>query len=197
MPKDYKHVLNKNAVETSGNSIAPFFAGVCAGLLVTTIVIFQFIKTELVEPVTEEEEVVTLEPEEEKVSLAKLVEQDQIEEPTYEFYKILPDLEINVSEWDETISPVEKTNPTITEPGVYVLQVGSFRKLEAADEVKAKLALLGINADIQRVVINGQDVFHRVRVGPYNTPDKLEAAQSRLIDNDLNFKLLKLTVDQE
>ena len=197
MPKDYKHVLNKNAVETGGNSIAPFFAGVCAGLLVTTVVIFQFIKTELVEPVTEEEEVVTLEPEEEKVSLAKLVEQDQIEEPTYEFYKILPDLEINVSEWDETISPVENTNPTKTEPGVYVLQVGSFRKLEAADEVKAKLALLGINADIQRVVINGQDVFHRVRVGPYNTPDKLEAAQSRLIDNDLNFKLLKLTVDQE
>ena len=78
---------------------------------------------------------------------------------------------------------------------MYVLQVGSFKEFEAADEVKAELALLGVPADIQRVVINGQDVRHRVRIGPYKSVTKLQEARDRLIENDLDFMLLKLKMD--
>ena len=73
--------------------------------------------------------------------------------------------------------------------------MGSFEQYEAADEVKAQLALLGINADIQRVVINGRDIRHRVRVGPYKDPAKLQEIRDRLLANNFDFMLLKLKMD--
>ena len=105
-------------------------------------------------------------------------------------------MEVNVSEYEteeETSLPATTSESEV--PATYILQVGSFKKFEAADEVKARLALLGVNADIQRVVINGQDVYHRVRVGPYKNSDNLEEVQQRLLANNLNFKILKLTVN--
>ena len=78
---------------------------------------------------------------------------------------------------------------------MFVLQVGSFKQFEAADEIKAKLALMGVTADIQRVVINGQDVRHRVRIGPYKNSNQLKQAKDRLLANDLDFMLLKLKME--
>ena len=54
---------------------------------------------------------------------------------------------------------------------------------------------MGVTADIQRVVINGQDVRHRVRIGPYEDPHKLQEAKDRLLANDLDFMLLKLKME--
>ena len=67
--------------------------------------------------------------------------------------------------------------------------------MEAADQVKAQLALIGVTADIQRVVINGQDTLYRVRVGPYSDQQKLNDARLRLQENKLEFMLLKLQAD--
>ena len=78
---------------------------------------------------------------------------------------------------------------------MFVLQVGSFKQFEAADEIKAKLALMGVTADIQRVVINGQDVRHRVRIGPYKDSNQLQQTKNRLLANDLDFMLLKLKME--
>ncbi len=103
-------------------------------------------------------------------------------------------MEINVSEY-ETGEETEIVEEPSDKPVTYILQVGSFKKFEAADEIKARLALLGVKADIQRVVINGQDVYHRVRVGPYNNVSNLEEVQQRLLANNLDFKILKLTVE--
>ena len=203
MPKDYKNSINKTPEQSSSpNAFLTFILGLAAGLIAMMIVFFvtktdNQHKIETPETTNLEEEVVTVEPEPEKISLAELAEKENLEEPTYEFYKILPNLKINVSEWEETKVPTPSLNDTKpTEGIVYVLQVGSFQKMQTADQVKARLALLGINADIQRVVINGQDVFHRVRVGPYKDSEKLEQAKASLIQNNMEFDLLKLSVDQ-
>jgi cell division protein FtsN len=114
--------------------------------------------------------------------------------PQFDFYNILPNKEINISEWvaeDLTLSSTAAED----ESSVYILQVGSFRQLEAADQVKAQLALLGISADIQRVVINGQDTRYRVRVGPYVEQSRLNEERRRLQENNLEFMLLKLQAD--
>lgn len=198
MPKDYKHRQVDHASENGNqNLLLTFLLGLAIGLVIAGVALYQ---SKRITPVTVDpasEDIVTLEPEEEKVNLAELAEQEQLQEPTYEFYKILPDLEVDVTQWNETETVIPDSIEDEEQPGVYVIQVGSFRKLEAADQVKARLALLGINADIQRVVINGQDVYHRVRVGPYNTAKKLQDTQSRLIANELNFKLLKLTIEEQ
>ena len=74
--------------------------------------------------------------------------------------------------------------------------MGSFKEFKAADQVKARLALIGINADIQRVVINGQDVHHRVRVGPYKEREKITQIRERLMADNLEFMLLKLEIEE-
>lgn len=203
MPRDYKNSINKTEEPTSSpNALLTFAIGLAAGLIVTAAVFFNISSNQktdepIAQPTEAEEEIVTVETEPEKVSLSELAEKENLEEPTYEFYKILPNLKINVSEWEETQIPVQESQTTkSTENLVYVLQVGSFQKMEMADRVKAKLALMGISADIQRVVINGQDVFHRVRVGPYKDAQKLEQVKTNLINNNMPFDLLKLSVDQ-
>ena len=79
----------------------------------------------------------------------------------------------------------------------YVLQVGSFRDFRSADRVKAELALLGIFADIQRVLLNEQDVRHRVRLGPFKSIDEMRDIRRRLQDNQIEFVLLELRADQD
>ena len=79
----------------------------------------------------------------------------------------------------------------------YVLQVGSFRDFSSADRVKAELALLGIFADVQRVLLNEQDVRHRVRLGPFKSIDEMRDIRRRLQDNQIEFVLLELRADQD
>ncbi len=73
--------------------------------------------------------------------------------------------------------------------------MGSFKEYKAADQTRAKLALIGIKAEIQRVVINGQDSIHRVRIGPYKDQKKLKDIRQRLMENELEFMLLTLRLE--
>lgn len=121
-------------------------------------------------------------------------EENILPEPTYEFYKLLPDREINISEW--ITEDEDKTTPEQNQNHFYVFQVGSFKEHKAADQVKAQLALIGLEADIQRVVLNEQDTVHRVRVGPYKEQTKLNEISKRLRVNGLEYTLLTLRLDE-
>ena len=65
------------------------------------------------------------------------------------------------------------------EPGLYVLQAGSFSRYEDADRRRAELALQGIESSIQRVTIDDR-TYHRVRIGPIDDLDELNMLRSRL-----------------
>jgi cell division protein FtsN len=77
--------------------------------------------------------------------------------------------------------------------GKYILQVGSFRNLEDADRLKAKLAFLGLEGSIQTLSIDGKETWHRVRVGPYSARAQLDEARAMLKSNKYEVLLLKLT----
>lgn len=109
----------------------------------------------------------------------------------YEFYTLLPEMEVEV--------PVDEDKPRsqapllpLDTPGTYLLQAGSFRKHEEADRLKATLALLGVEAHIERVTIDNRDTWHRVRIGPYKDLDELNRIRSRLRQNQIPTILLKL-----
>jgi len=114
-------------------------------------------------------------------------------EPKFEFFEILPNREVNISEW--IAEEQEKAELDPDDSNIYVFQVGSFKEYKAADQTRAKLALIGINAEIQRVVINGQDSRHRVRIGPYKDQKKLKDIRQRLMENELEFMLLTLRLE--
>ena len=102
--------------------------------------------------------------------------------PRFDFYTILPELEVAIPEEEliaaSTTPPASNTTSTVD----YVLQAGSFRNLEQADRLKAKLALEGIVASIQTVRIKDSETWHRVRVGPINDIATLNKTRKRLSD---------------
>ena len=189
MPKDYKNIKSKKTSKSGGkfNQFKSFFAGLTVGLCVAVIVYFYQHdpgqQTQIIQPR------VTVENPEPEPS-----QSDDNPPPSFDFYQILPNMEVNVSEWeaedDEVIK--EQAETSAEKSGIYILQIGSFKQYDAADEIKAKLALMGISADIQRVVINGKDIRHRVRIGPYRDSEKLSMVRQQLTENNLNFMLLKL-----
>ena len=109
----------------------------------------------------------------------------------FDFYTILPEMEVAVPE-DDVSTDSNEPAKAMTKPGTYILQVGSFKTLEQADRMKASLALLGIEANIQSVTINNKESWHRVRIGPYNKLDDLNRTRNRLKQNKIDALLLKL-----
>jgi cell division protein FtsN len=79
-----------------------------------------------------------------------------------------------------------------TQETAYILQMGSFRKYQDADRMKAKLALIGIEAEIQKVSINNRDTFHRVRSGPYRGQRQLNAVRNLAKENNIATLVIKL-----
>ena len=111
----------------------------------------------------------------------------------FDFYTLLPELEVVIP--DEKEEPaVKKTPRTSTPPpkisGGYILQAGSFQKLNEADSMKAKLAMLGVEAHIQTVKVN-RETWHRVRIGPYKNLTQLKRVRDRLTKNNVDTLLMK------
>jgi len=113
--------------------------------------------------------------------------------PRFEFYSILPELEMVVPDILENVvrdsSSPQRTDKTDDEP-TYYLQAGSFKNSGEADRMKANLALLGLDVVVQSVTVN-KVAWHRVRVGPLHSAQALRRARERLRDNDIEFMLLK------
>lgn len=121
---------------------------------------------------------------------ANSADDTSVPEPEFTFYNILPNKEVDISEW-MTGETVEDKPPEPETKGNYILQVGSFKQHKAADQVKARLALLGFQAYIEPGVINGEGTF-RVRIGPYENLGKLKSARERLLANNLDFMQMRL-----
>lgn len=129
---------------------------------------------------------------------------DKPKEPpkkTYDFYKVLeanevviPDAELSAkarAEQQARGSASANTTATAPAPGArYILQAGSFPDPKGADEMKAKLALLGYVAQVQPVTVNGRS-WHRVRLGPYPSASELENAKRTLAENGITAIALK------
>jgi cell division protein FtsN len=72
----------------------------------------------------------------------------------------------------------------------YVLQAGAFGASGDAEAVKAKIALLGLNARVESAQINGKTVY-RVRMGPYGTASELASAKGKLASGGLPALAIK------
>jgi cell division protein FtsN len=70
--------------------------------------------------------------------------------------------------------------PAASSSGNYFLQSGSFASMDQADRLKAQLALLGLNASVQKVTLNKTTTIHRVRVGPFRDYTTLNEARAVL-----------------
>ncbi|MEZ5564247.1 MAG: SPOR domain-containing protein [Gammaproteobacteria bacterium] len=104
----------------------------------------------------------------------------------FEFYDMLPEAEVDVNV-QSTVRPA--VPPPVSVPGIYVIQAGAYPNFAEADKVKARLALLGIVADIQKAEANGA-LFHRVRIGPINDLRELNRIRGRLRDSHIDYLVI-------
>ncbi|SNR79818.1 Cell division protein FtsN [Methylobacillus rhizosphaerae] len=110
------------------------------------------------------------------------------ERPRFDFYTILPGSESQVTE--QEIKQKESTPAQSQES--YFLQVGAFQTEKEADNMKASLALLGLEAIVQTATIPGKGVWHRVRVGPLTDLNQINSAKSDLAQNGFKADLIKV-----
>ncbi|HQR04118.1 MAG: SPOR domain-containing protein [Proteobacteria bacterium] len=105
------------------------------------------------------------------------------DKPRFEFYKILPDGQ-DAASASPAPAPGE---PAKTAPPVEALylQVGAFQKSSDADNLKAKLALMGVEANVQEVSNAEKGTLNRVRVGPFKTPEEMNRVRNQLSQNDI------------
>lgn len=116
---------------------------------------------------------------------------EEVAESRFEFYDLLPNFEVVIVEQEPDVK--RDTAPqAVVDPGMYVLQAGSFSRFEDADRRRAQLALQGIESTIQRVSIDDQ-TYHRVRVGPTRDLDKLNSLRSRLREADIDVLRIRLS----
>lgn len=109
----------------------------------------------------------------------------------FTFYDILPNFEVITK--DEAPATAADTTPqAIVEPGVYVLQAGSFSTNGDADRRRAELALHGIESHIQRVKVNDRN-YHRVYIGPTEDLDELNMLRSRLRAAQIDVLRIRLS----
>jgi len=110
------------------------------------------------------------------------------DKPRFDFYTILPGSEVPVSE--QEIKQAAKQEGAAKDS--YFLQVGSFQAAAEADNMKARLALLGLEAVIQTADIPNKGVWHRVRIGPFTNIEDMNRSRTLLTQNDISSCLVKV-----
>jgi cell division protein FtsN len=156
-------------------------AGLAIGL---SIALFTSIKDHVMQPAPP---VAGALPAQTKADNAK-VDVKKAVKPKFDFYTILPEMEVIVP---DSRNKAGQSAP-IDKPGTYILQVGSFRSFGEADNLKAQLALLGVESKIETVTVNNTDTWHRVRVGPTQDLRELNKIRTRLLNNNISAILLRV-----
>jgi cell division protein FtsN len=111
----------------------------------------------------------------------------QADAKRFDFYKILPGTEEAVTEKD-----LKRNAAQGAAREVYYLQAGAFQKSSDADNLKARLAMAGLEAQIQTATLPDKTVWHRVRLGPFKHPDAMLQARSVLRENKIEPSIIKV-----
>lgn len=122
---------------------------------------------------------------------------DPVPEKRFQFYDILPGKADAVpdkagkpeAKKDEKKEEQKKEESKESKTPLF-LQAGSFSTAQDADNQKAKLAFMGVEAVIQQVMIQDKTLF-RVRVGPYTKIDELNKVRAELAKAGIDAQLAK------
>jgi len=114
----------------------------------------------------------------------------QGDKPRFDFSKILPGTEERKPQKDDAVAPApEGDRPAAAalapeqpaeKPGQVFLQAGAYQNAADAEDQRAKLALMGIEASLQTVAVPDKGTVHRVRLGPYGSAEEMNQVKAEL-----------------
>ncbi|MGB5260873.1 MAG: SPOR domain-containing protein [Gammaproteobacteria bacterium] len=192
MPRDYKHRVDRRKKRPAVSPLLGVFTGLLIGLFVAFLVYIKMQSPGQPPQVIVKETLPAESPAETRAGEDKPA--DKPSEPRFDFYTLLPEMEIVVPEQQIRGKP-EQGVPQVERPGTYYLQVGSFKNGEQADRLKAELAIKGFDTIIQKVTIDynqATETWHRVRVGPYSELEALNNARRKLKASGIDSSLVRI-----
>lgn len=196
MPRDYKHRAHKRRSSSGLSPWVGVFSGLVIGLFVAFLVYIRMQAAPVQQVFVKETIPLPSEtaagPAAGESGDSKETVPPPVSKPRFDFYTLLPEMEVVVPEHEITGKP-EQGVRQVEQPGTYLLQVGSFRSSEQADRFKAELALLGLETSIQKVTIDNKTTWHRVRVGPFSDLDELNRTRRLLRKRGVESTLVKVT----
>ena len=135
------------------------------------------------------------------------------EKPRFEFYQILPgdkggsttDRKSAPAAVAAKPAPVSEPKPTAkteaaaarelpkaaAEETVY-LQAGAFQSETDAENLKAKIAFSGFEANVRSVNVRDKGTLYRVRLGPYKSSAEVNRIKASLSQNGINATVVKV-----
>lgn len=121
-----------------------------------------------------------------KESTSTAKEESKEQKPRFDFYELLKENEVPLPKQNET----EKA-ATPKEKQEFLLQVASFKTAEDAEQLRAELILLNLDAYTENAKIRNGETWHRVMVGPFTSTSKLSKARSILLSHRHEALVLK------
>jgi len=186
MAKDYKpRAVAKK--KSGGGTLLGMFIGLILGLCIAVGVAWYMNKTpipflSMVRP----QDKAAVEPGKTTVKPDEKTTQ-QLKKERFDFYKILPGVEEPVTE--KQIKQAAKTGASAEK---YLLQVGTFQNPADADNLKARLALIGVEASVEPIESPDKGTQYRVGVGPYTKVDEMTRVRQTLAQNGIDASLVRV-----
>ena len=197
MSRDYKSPSKSNSRKKGSNLFLGLFLGYVLGL-VSAIGVWMYIHQAPSPFIQNEKPEVSTKIKPSKngdIALKEMLildnSQSQTKDPNektrFEFYEMLPGNEEPVTEIELQRAAEQ---PLLKDK--YYLQIGSFKDTEDAENLKAKIAMLGMEAYIQSADLSEKGMWHRVRVGPFTKIDTIKKTRSSLLQNGIKANLIKV-----
>lgn len=188
MSRDYKSNERKNTTRSSGGSL---FIGVLIGLVLGLGIALGVAWYINKMPNPFQPRPPAAKPEPAKTAPVETVQPSDKNgksadtKPRFDFYKILPGVEEPATD-----QQMRETKSASKES--FFLQAGAFQNAPDADNLKARLALIGMQALIQTTTLPDRGVWHRVRMGPYRSVEELNRTRDTLKKNGIDTTLIKV-----
>lgn len=191
MSRDYKNVERAGGRRGGGSLLAGIFIGLALGLVIALIVAWYI--NRMPNPFTVRAPATSPEAAKPPAAPATPPAKGKAEadaKQRFDFYKILPGS--GEAGPDQRAQDAKKSGEPEGKEAFF-LQAGAFSSAPEADNMKARLALLGVEAMIQTTpAANDKGLLHRVRMGPYTSVDELNRTRETLKQNGITTTLIRV-----
>lgn len=189
MSFDYKRVPGPRP-DSSNSFLIGLFFGFLLGLGVAAGIAIYFFKTPI--PFADRPRIPDKPLAADQKATEPLKSAKTEDKPRFDFYRILPGREETVTERQMREAAKQAGKPGAPKDS-YFLQAGSFQNPADADNLKARLALMGMEANVEPANVAGKGVWYRVRLGPYTRVDEINRVRQQLTQNGVEVSLVRVT----
>lgn len=188
--KDYKPRPREKKRKPVGGTLLGIFIGLVLGLAIATAAAI-YVTNAPVPFVNKTQQQRATTPQADQ-KLAEAAKAGAAEKPKFDFYKILPGQEEPVTDRELKSAAAKQADKSGAPRDLYFVQAGAFQNPADADNLKARLALMGLQASVEPANLPDKGTWYRVRLGPYTQLDEINRVRQTLAQNAIDASLVKI-----